>query len=160
MTGCLGCLDPHDDVDAIAVGDVLKVVLHPDQTLPGSCLVVPRRHVGELRLLIDDEWSALRAALVAIDEVLRSRLGAANLNTLQMGDWAFRADDPVPPWVDGSPSPHLHWHVLPRYSGPVVVGGETFADVDFGGPVTWGGRMAGAAARAELFGVLGAAVLS
>jgi hypothetical protein len=52
-------------------------------------------------------------------------------------NWAFRVQNPDPPFKDGRPNPHVHWHVMPRYANPVVFEGLTFDDPTFGEPFEW-----------------------
>ena len=35
-------------------------------------------------------------------------------------------------YKDADPDPHLHIHVRPRYDKPVVLGGSTYTDREFG----------------------------
>ena len=45
---CVTCTQPEHDPDVIAFTDHWKIVLHPDQTTAGSCLIGARRHVQKL----------------------------------------------------------------------------------------------------------------
>jgi ATP adenylyltransferase len=73
----------------------------------GHLLVCPRRHVGELRDLTDDEHLAAMHAIARFTEMLARVIRAEGFNIgLNLGRAAGA----------GVPG-HLHWHVVPRWPG-------------------------------------------
>jgi ATP adenylyltransferase len=74
---------------------------------PSHLLVAPRRHVGELSDLADDEYAALMALLRTSTERLRRAVACHAMNigfNLGAAAGAGVAD-------------HLHGHVVPRWNG-------------------------------------------
>ncbi len=125
-TACITCTPPECDPDVVAFTEHWKVVLHPDQTVAGACLFGSRRHVGKVSALTPVEAADLFALYATVEPVLEQVLGADLVNLSCLRNWAYRDRDPEPPWRDGRPNPHVHWHVAPRYREPVTVAGETF----------------------------------
>lgn len=156
---CISCTAPADDPNTIAVSDHWKVVLHPDQTVPGALLLVTLRHVTKLSELSDDESAEFAPLVAAVERVLERRLGATMVNFSCLRNWAYRTTDPDPPFRDGRPNPHVHWHVAPRFDAPVTIGGETFVDDDFGEQLVWRHRWPAEPVRLELIGRIGPALV-
>jgi diadenosine tetraphosphate (Ap4A) HIT family hydrolase len=124
------------------VSEFWKLVLHPDQTVPGALLVVSLRHVAKVGELDEHETLEFFALYRLIEAALESELGASMVNLSCLRNWAYRADNADPPWLDGRPNPHVHWHVAPRYAQPVTIAGDTFVDERFGEELIWcGGRV-------------------
>ena len=147
---CVTCTPPVADPDVIAFSEYWKVVLHPDQTVPGACLIGSLRHVARVGELSRDEATDFFALYSVVEAALESVLGADLVNVWCLRNWAFRRTDPDPPFLDGRPNPHVHWHVAPRYSSPVVFGDETFVDDEFGEQLTWRSRHIDEAVRRGL----------
>jgi diadenosine tetraphosphate (Ap4A) HIT family hydrolase len=147
---CVSCTVPEDDPATFAISRSWKVVLHPDQTVPGALLVVSTRHVPRLCHLRHDESVELFGLLGLLERALEQSLGATMANFSCLRNWSFRSRDPIPPLLDGKPNPHVHWHVAPRYRDAVVVAGETFVDEDFGDELRWLGRFPSEAVASEL----------
>ncbi|MEM9749008.1 MAG: GNAT family N-acetyltransferase [Actinomycetota bacterium] len=137
---CVSCTAPGDDPITFAVTERWKVVLHPDQTTPGSLLIVSLRHVAKVGDLTTDETEEFFALFRRAEAALEHELGAAHVTLSCLRNWAFRSDDPDPPWLDGRPNPHVHWHLVPRYAEPVTIDDDTFVDDDFGHELVWRGR--------------------
>jgi ATP adenylyltransferase len=80
-------------------------------------LISPRRHVGELAQMTDDEHLACMQLLAKLTELYREQMNAEGFNIgLNLGR------------VAGAGLPgHLHWHLVPRWAGdnnfmPVLAG--------------------------------------
>lgn len=147
---CVSCTRPEDDDLTFAASEHWKIVLHPDQTVPGAVLLTSLRHVpkiSELTVAESAEWFLLFGA---IEQSLEQLHGAAMINVSCERNWAYRETNPDPPPLDGQPNPHVHWHVAPRYRAPVQIGDDTFEDVNFGNPLLWCGRRISAATRTTL----------
>ena len=134
---CVTCTQPEHDPDVIAFTDHWKIVLHPDQTTAGSCLIGARRHVQKLSSLTTDEASDFHHVVAVLEPALEAVVGADLVNFSCLRNWAYRLEDPEPPYQDGLPSPHVHWHVATRYRQPKVIQGVEFDDVDFGEELVW-----------------------
>ena len=147
---CVSCTAPEDDPSTFASSDHWKLVLHPDQTVPGSVLVVSRRHVPKLGALTEGEASEFFGVAAMLERAMESSLGATMVNFSCLRNWAFRSGAPEPPLLDGRPNPHVHWHVAPRYASPMVFAGEEFVDRCFGEELAWERRRVSSSVQDEL----------
>ncbi|MGB3735003.1 MAG: hypothetical protein WA964_08615 [Ilumatobacter sp.] len=137
---CVSCTTPEDDPLTFAVSRAWKVVLHPDQTVPGALLVVSLRHVARVSDLTNDEAVEFFGLYRHLERALETVLGATMVNLSCLRNWAYRSEHPDPPRFDGRPNPHVHWHVAPRFAQTVTLDGVTFVDSRFGEQLTWQGR--------------------
>jgi len=149
-TRCITCTPPEHDPDVIVFTDHWKVVLHPDQTVAGACLIGGRRHAPKVSSLTAIEAADFFELYATIEPALERVLGADLVNLSCSRNWAYRELAPDPPWLDGHPNPHVHWHVAPRYRLPTTVAGEVFTDVRFGDELVWTGRRLDHRVRREL----------
>jgi diadenosine tetraphosphate (Ap4A) HIT family hydrolase len=100
--------------DRIRRGDISAergtAVAFPDTTplTPGHTLVVPHRHLTELRELDQDELTDLWLLGVALCQNLEHQHGAEAFNLCINAGRAA-----------GQTIEHLHLHVIPRYQGDV-----------------------------------------
>lgn len=66
----------------------------------GLCRVVWRSHVPEMTDLTNGERAHLMAVVYATEAALRAQAAPVKINLASLGNIV----------------PHLHWHVIPRYS--------------------------------------------
>lgn len=87
--------------------DLAMVVMNKYPYNTGHVLVLPRRHVGDLREVSDEEHMAISRAIKASAEILLKVYSCPGLNIgLNHGQ------------VAGAGIPqHLHWHLIPRWLG-------------------------------------------
>ena len=112
-----------------------RVVLVEETGYPGYCRVIWNGHVKEMTDLTAAERSRFMGAVFALEAALRQLLSPEKVNLASLGNQ----------------TPHLHWHVIPRFRD----------DPHFPNPI-WGAaqRPAGAKARAgPEFGTALAAML-
>jgi diadenosine tetraphosphate (Ap4A) HIT family hydrolase len=76
-----------------------RVVLVANADYPGFTRVVLERHVAEMTELAKAEQLALMRVVFAVEGVLRQLLRPAKINLASLGNL----------------TPHLHWHVIPRF---------------------------------------------
>jgi diadenosine tetraphosphate (Ap4A) HIT family hydrolase len=76
-----------------------RVVL-TDEPFPGFCRVIWNAHVAEMTDLAPVERAHLLDVVAAVEAVLRARLLPDKINLAALGNV----------------TPHLHWHVIPRYT--------------------------------------------
>ena len=88
-----------------------RVVRVGDPDYPGFCRVVWQEHVKEMTDLAAPERLHLMRVVFAVEAGLRELLSPDKVNLASLGNM----------------SPHLHWHVIPRFRG----------DRHFPGPI-WG----------------------
>ncbi len=99
----------------------LHVVLVDDPDYAGFCRVIWNAHVKEMTDLDADERSHLMAVTFEVERLLREVLRPDKINLASLGNM----------------TPHLHWHVIPRWPD----------DPHFPGPI-WSARQREVPARA------------
>src|SRR5690242_16069369 len=87
-------------------GDVIvntqrwRVVLIDDPHYPGYCRVIWNAHVKEMSDLSADERALLMNVVWQIESVIRKVMNPEKINLASLGNM----------------TPHLHWHVIPRFT--------------------------------------------
>jgi len=76
------------------------VVLVDDAGYPGFCRVIWNRHVREMTDLPLAERNLLMAAVWQVEAAVRDVMQPHKINLASLGNM----------------TPHLHWHVIPRYA--------------------------------------------
>lgn len=79
--------------------DLCRVVRVEDADYPGFCRVILNRHLAEMSDLPADEQVRLMAVVFAVERVLRDMLQPDKINLASLGN----------------KTPHMHWHVIPRF---------------------------------------------
>jgi diadenosine tetraphosphate (Ap4A) HIT family hydrolase len=92
---------------------LLRVVLVDDADHPGFCRVIVNSHVREMTDLEPGQIARVMGAVFAVEDALRAVLAPLKINLASFGNM----------------TPHLHWHVIPRFAD----------DAHFPQPV-WGAR--------------------
>jgi diadenosine tetraphosphate (Ap4A) HIT family hydrolase len=77
-----------------------RVVLVSESGFPGFCRVICQRHVREMTDLPPAERAALMDIVFASEEAIREVLSPFKVNLASLGNQ----------------TPHVHWHVIPRYA--------------------------------------------
>ncbi len=95
-----------------------------DQSLLGTSYITAKRHVESLSHLEQGEQIEFFAIHQTLEQAVKRAFGAQVVNTSCLMNLAFRGE--------GSPEPHVHWHMKPRYAEPVVFNGSTYLDPMFG----------------------------
>jgi diadenosine tetraphosphate (Ap4A) HIT family hydrolase len=99
------------------------IILAPDQRNLGTCVVALKRDEKDLSGLRSDEWEDLSIIVKKLEYSVKKAFNATMFN------WGCLMNSS---YVEDPPSPHLHWHFIPRYREPVVFQGKTFEDPCFG----------------------------
>jgi len=89
----------HDGGEVIFRNDFLRVVLVDDADYPGFCRVICNAHLAEMTDLDIPQRSAMMMTVCKVEQVLREVLRPDKINLASLGNM----------------TPHLHWHVIPRY---------------------------------------------
>ena len=93
--------------------ELCRVVLVEDRDYPGFCRIILNRHVKEMTDLDAEARQRLMEVVFAAERALRQLLQPAKINLASLGNM----------------TPHLHWHVIPRFADdrhfPGSVWGET-----------------------------------
>ena len=114
----------EQDQDLMYQTEFWKVILMPDQTYLGRCVVVLKRNCGDLAEVSHEE------VLDFFDNVVK-KLEVSFRNTFNatMFNWTCLMNNA---YQEEVPKPQVHWHFRPRYKSPVHFLGETFIDPNFG----------------------------
>lgn len=78
----------------------LRIVLIADTDYPGFCRVIWSHHIKEMSDLSAEDRHYLMSVVFAVETVLRSYLQPEKINLASLGNL----------------TPHLHWHVIPRWT--------------------------------------------
>jgi ATP adenylyltransferase len=108
-TGCVLCRirEGEESERVLARSELGYVVLNKYPYNPGHVMIVPNRHVGDLEGFDDEESLELQRLLQRAVKALREEMEPHGFNIgLNIGRIAGA----------GLPD-HLHWHVVPRWSG-------------------------------------------
>jgi len=116
-TGCAFC--EGDGGEVLWRDASCRVVLTPEP-FAGFCRVIWNTHVRELTDLDPRDRTHLMTVVFAVEAALRARLSPLKVNVASLGNQ----------------TPHVHWHVIPRFAD----------DSHFPQPV-WGERQRDAAPR-------------
>jgi diadenosine tetraphosphate (Ap4A) HIT family hydrolase len=80
--------------------DKLSVILVDDAAYPGFCRVIWNEHVKEMSDLAPGDRMLLNDAVWHVELALRAVLAPGKVNVASLGNM----------------TPHLHWHVIPRFA--------------------------------------------
>jgi diadenosine tetraphosphate (Ap4A) HIT family hydrolase len=80
--------------------DSCRVVLVGDPGFPGFCRVIAKRHVREMSDLAAEERRAIMDLVFAVEAAVRQLVKPHKMNLASLGNV----------------TPHLHWHVIPRWT--------------------------------------------
>lgn len=101
-----------------------SVVLAEDQTYLGYCKVILKRNPCEdLADVTQEEFLDFLQMVKKFETALKRAFNATMFNWSCLMNNAYQK---IPP------TPHVHWHVKPRYNQKVEVDEEVFEDPNFG----------------------------
>lgn len=113
MTTCPICRPKNDESTLLWSDSSCRVILCNDTDYPGFCRVIWRTHVTEMTDLSPAERAHFMAVVWDVETVLRNVMRPDKINLASFGNQV----------------PHLHWHVIPRFTDdrhfPESVWGET-----------------------------------
>ena len=87
-------------VEPIYRNERLSVILVDDANHPGFCRVIWNDHVKEMSDLAPADRMALNDAVWHVELALRDVMAPGKVNVASLGNM----------------TPHLHWHVIPRFA--------------------------------------------
>ena len=99
MNDCPLCVAAAEDV--LWRDDFCRVIAAAEPDYPGFLRVIVHEHVKEMTDLAPTQRSRLMQAVCKAEEALREVLRPDKINLASLGNVV----------------PHLHWHVIPRFSG-------------------------------------------
>jgi len=118
VTGCPMCLrwDEHADL-RITELEHSFLILNRDQFFPGYCLLFTKRHITELFHLDHSVRAGLMEEVSRVAEALFRVFRPDKINYELLGNMV----------------PHIHWHIVPRFSSealwPRPIWAETHTDL-------------------------------
>lgn len=89
-----------DNEDVLFRNELYRIIAVNDPAWPGFCRVIFNRHMEEMTDLSVEERSALMKAVCVVETALRDLLQPTKINLASLGNVV----------------PHLHWHIIPRWS--------------------------------------------
>ena len=98
MVACELCEESGGEV--LFRNEQLRVVLIADANYPGFCRVIWNAHVSEMTDLKPEERSVLMRTVCQVESALREVMQPQKINLASLGNMV----------------PHLHWHLIPRFS--------------------------------------------
>ena len=100
MTRAAGCELCELAVQPVYRDDKLSVILVDDANYPGFCRVIWNDHVKEMSDLAGADRMLVNDAVWHVELALRDVMAPGKINVASLGNM----------------TPHLHWHVIPRYA--------------------------------------------
>ena len=95
---CVLCV--QDGGALIWRGEKLRLIRAVEEGFPAFYRVIWNAHAAELSDLSDDDRNLCMRAVAAVERVMRDTLAPTKINLAALGNMV----------------PHLHWHVIPRYT--------------------------------------------
>jgi diadenosine tetraphosphate (Ap4A) HIT family hydrolase len=100
MTLVEGCELCALSVPTVVENDKFSVIIVDDGNYPGFCRVIWREHVREMSDLLHADRLLLNEAVYQVEQAIRETMAPSKINVASLGNVV----------------PHLHWHVIPRYT--------------------------------------------
>jgi diadenosine tetraphosphate (Ap4A) HIT family hydrolase len=114
---CVLCLSAHnhkiDDAALIIATAQLRVVWANEAGYPCFIMVIWQTHIAEMSDLTTAEQAELWRVIGVVERAMRDTLqpAPAKINLASLGNYV----------------PHLHWHIIPRYTNDAHWPNATFA---------------------------------
>lgn len=97
LQNCEFCTSPGGAV--LWQNDLCRVVRADEPDYPGFLRVILQRHAREMTDLDESERARLMAVVWAVESVVREVMEPDKMNVASLGNM----------------TPHVHWHVIPRF---------------------------------------------
>lgn len=120
---CEYCQIPGAYGNLIFETDYWQIYLAPSQRYIGTCVVVLKRHCGNLNELKSIEWIEFTEIVDKLETALKKAFNPTLFNWSCFMNSAYRTNPPTP---------EVHWHFIPRYNHKIEFEGLIFEDPDFG----------------------------
>jgi diadenosine tetraphosphate (Ap4A) HIT family hydrolase len=112
MKNCVLCSDlKPDEGQLIWRGDDCRIISVNDPDLPGFCRVIWNHHVAEMTDLSYGEREHLMSLVFVVEEAIRHVMKPAKVNLAALGNMV----------------PHIHWHVIPRFTDDAFFPGSVWS---------------------------------
>ena len=100
MTSLPNCELCQFAASTVHANEKFSVILADDANYPGFCRVIWRDHVREMSDLAHADRALLNEAVYEVEQAIRETMAPLKINVASLGNVV----------------PHLHWHVIPRYT--------------------------------------------
>ena len=120
---CEYCEWAKTEKDMIAETRYWKVFLSYEQDYLCRCVILLKRHCESVSDIKEAEWRDLHVEIRKLEKAIKESFGATMFNLSCLMNHSYKKR----PY-----SPHVHWHLLPRYDHKVKFAGLVFEDSRFG----------------------------
>jgi diadenosine tetraphosphate (Ap4A) HIT family hydrolase len=112
MKNCVLCADlKPEEGQLIWRGDDCRVIMVNDSDLPGFCRVIWNHHIVEMSDLSYGERDHLMGLVFVVEEAVRHIMRPSKVNLAALGNM----------------TPHIHWHVIPRFTDDAYYPGSIWS---------------------------------
>jgi len=112
MKNCVLCADlKPEEGQLIWRGDDCRVIMVNDSDLPGFCRVIWNHHIVEMSDLSYGERDHLMGLVFVVEEAIRQIMKPTKVNLAALGNM----------------TPHIHWHVIPRFTDDAYYPGSIWS---------------------------------
>ncbi len=112
MKNCVLCADLNpEEGQLIWRGDDCRVIMVNNSDLPGFCRVIWNHHIVEMTDLSYGERDHLMALVFVVEEAVRHIMRPTKVNLAALGNM----------------TPHIHWHVIPRFADDAYYPGSIWS---------------------------------
>jgi diadenosine tetraphosphate (Ap4A) HIT family hydrolase len=95
-----------------------RVVINPNQEYIGRLYITLKAHRSSLGTITPTEWHEFTQLTAWLESTLTGLFQPTHFNWLCLLNDAIRDQE----------SPHVHWHLIPRYATPILFQEQTFHD--------------------------------
>jgi diadenosine tetraphosphate (Ap4A) HIT family hydrolase len=112
MKNCVLCADlKPEEGQLIWRGDDCRVIMVNDSDLPGFCRVIWNHHIVEMSDLSYGERDHLMGLVFVVEDAIRQIMWPTKVNLAALGNM----------------TPHIHWHVIPRFTDDAYYPGSIWS---------------------------------
>lgn len=111
MSECFFCNNVGGEL--LVNNALFRIILVDDANYPGYLRIVLNQHIKELTDLADDDNLTIYQAVIKCERIMRDTLKPCKVNIASFGNL----------------TPHVHWHIIPRYSGDLHFPNPTWGDI-------------------------------
>jgi diadenosine tetraphosphate (Ap4A) HIT family hydrolase len=112
MKNCVFCTElKPEEGQLIWRGDDCRIIAVNDADLPGFCRVIWNHHTSEMTDLTYSEREHLMNLVFVVEDAIRQVMKPNKVNLASLGNMV----------------PHIHWHVIPRFTDDVFFPGSVWS---------------------------------
>lgn len=111
MESCFFCHNIGGE--ALFNNDLFRIVEVKDKNYPGYLRVVLNNHIKELTDLSEEDNLTIYRAVMKCEQIVRKLFSPEKINLASFGNM----------------TPHVHWHIIPRFLGDLHFPNPTWGEV-------------------------------